>query len=132
MGPVEGSEKYEALEFKGRIEAPLGYGPALVLRRFETLVCWAEKIRAKEMWKKMMRKSNGQLRTNVFEGHARDLLMMGDFTCSTFGTLSMNKVGKFGFCRFVDTLENILELFEEMARLGILPPMKVDAARLLV
>jgi len=78
-----------------------------------------------------MKQSKGQLKKNLFEGDFQDVFM-GDFAFLPFGTLSMNKVRRFGFSGFVDTLESIFEMFQEMGKLGILPPMQVDAARPLV
>jgi nucleoside-diphosphate-sugar epimerase len=135
MGPVWEEEKkkqYTTQEFAGGEDAPIGYGPPLVLRQSSTLVQWAEEAGVKETWEEMMRLSDGQLKTNVFGGNARDLFMMGDFQSLPFGTLSMNKVRRFGFSGFVDTLESIFETFQEMAKLGVLPCMKVDAARPLI
>jgi hypothetical protein len=130
--PVGEQEEYEALKFEGGKEAPMGHGPVLVLRRAETPFHWAEKSGAKEMWEKMRSKSNGRLRTNVFERDTRDLLIMANFTYLTLGTLPVKNVRKFGFCGFVNMLESIFGSFEKMARLGILPPMQVNATRLLV
>jgi hypothetical protein len=110
----------------------MGYGPALVLMRAETLVLWVENTRTKETREEIMSKSNGQLRTKVFEGDTGKSLMVGDLTHLAFESRSVNKVRKFGFCGFVDAEENILKSFQEMARLGTLPPTKVDAARPLV
>jgi hypothetical protein len=64
-----------------------------------------------------------------FGESARWFGVQGDFVCLESGMLSVNEVR---LCGFVGTLESILELFEKMARLGILPPMKVDDARPLV
>lgn len=78
-----------------------------------------------------MKASSGQLKKNVFDGKAQDVFM-GDFAFLPFGTLAMNKTRRFGFCGFVDTLESIFEMFQEMEKLGILPPMVVNAARPLI
>lgn len=54
---------------------------------------------------------------------------MGDFAYLAFGTVTMNKARRYGFCGFVDTLESIFELFQGMEKLGTLPLMKVQAAQ---
>ena len=131
-GPEKEESKYHEIKMAGGNEAPIGYGPPLVLRRSSTLVQWAEDPKVKDDWEEMMKQSNGQMKENVFDGKYKDLCMMGDFALLPFGTLSMNKVRRFGFCGFVDTLESIFETYQEMAKLGILPVMKVDAARPLV
>jgi hypothetical protein len=44
----------------------------------------------------------------------------------------MNKTKRFGFNGFVDTVESIFEVYQDMAKIGMLPPMKVGSARPLV
>ena len=78
-----------------------------------------------------MKESNGQLKKNMFDDKSQDMFM-GDYAFLPFGTLAMNKARRFGFCGFVDTLESIFEMFQEMEKLGSLPPMVVDAARPLI
>ncbi|KAH3949948.1 hypothetical protein HBI56_022400 [Parastagonospora nodorum] len=131
-GPVDDEAKYTNMKLTGGKDAPIGYGPPLVHQQSFTLAQWAQEPGVKEAWEQIMKESNGQLKTNVFEGNARDLFMMGDFTYLPFGTLSMNKVRRFGFSGFVDTVESVFETYQEMAELGMLPKMKVDAARPLV
>ena len=130
-GPEEDECKYEVKRFAGGKDAPLGYGPPLTLRLSHPLVKWAEDPATSKAWEEMMKQSKGQLKKNLFEGDFQDVFM-GDFAFLPFGTLSMNKVRRFGFSGFVDTLESIFEMFQEMGKLGILPPMQVDAARPLV
>lgn len=43
--------------------------------------------------------------------------------------LSMNKARYFGFCGFVDTTESIYTAYDEMHKLGMLPPMVVRDPR---
>jgi hypothetical protein len=131
-GPVEGEEKFNDVELKGGKEAPLGHGPPLVHQQSFTLADWAQDPDVKAAWEDIMEESNGQLKTNMFEGNTRGLCMMGDFTFLPFGTLSMNKVRRFGFNGFVDTVESVFETYQEMAELGMLPRMKVDAAKPLI
>lgn len=40
----------------------------------------------------------------------------------------MNKGRHYRFCGLVDTLESMFEMFQEMEKLGTLPPVVVDAA----
>lgn len=127
-GPEEDESKYFSVPTKGGKEAPMGYGPPIDLKLSYKLSGWADDTDAKKTWDDIMKQSNGQLKENVFGDKARDLLLMGDFAYLPFGTLCENKARRFGFNGFVDTLESIFETFQEMAKLGILPPMKVDAA----
>ena len=78
-----------------------------------------------------MAKSNGKVTENPWDGDGKDFLM-ADFAYLPFGTASMNKTKRYGFSGFVDTLESVFEMFQEMVKLGSLPPMVVDAAQPLV
>lgn len=130
-GPENDDSMYKVKSFAGGKDAPLGYGPPLNLRLSHPLVEWAERPSTSKAWEEMMEQSDGQLKKNLFEGNFQDLFI-GDFAFLPFGTLSMNKTRRFGFCGFVDTLESIFEMFQEMGKLGLLPPMQVDAARPLI
>jgi nucleoside-diphosphate-sugar epimerase len=130
-GPEADEGKYTVTELAGGEDAPLGYGPPMRLSRSFSLVDWAGRKENKEVWESMMRESEGRLTKNVFEG-ALDEIFLGDFAYFPFGTLSMSKARRFGWCGFVDTLESIFETLQELSVLGMLPPMQVDAARPLV
>lgn len=69
-----------------------------------------------------MKQLNGQLTKNRFQGDSQDVFM-SDFAFLSCGTLSMDQARQFGFYAFVDTLESIFE------KPGILPPIKINAAR---
>jgi hypothetical protein len=109
----------------------MGWGPPKQLRLAYPLVDWAKDPSTQGAWEEMMKQSNGQLTKNMFDGKTQDVFA-GDFAFIPFGTLSMSKVRLFGFNGFVDTLESIFEMFQELETLGMLPPMKVDSARPLV
>jgi hypothetical protein len=79
----------------------------------------------------MMQQSNGQLTKDMFDDKLQDVFL-GDFAFMPIGVLSLNKVRRFGFCGFVDTLESVFEMYTEMETLGLLPPMKVDSAQPLI
>ena len=108
----------------------MGYGPPIPLRVAHSLEKWAEEPSVSQAWEEMMKESKGQLKTDVFKD--KDTFLMADFSLGTFGTLSMNKAKIYGFNGFVDTIESIFEVFLELAKIGMLPPMKVDSARPLV
>jgi hypothetical protein len=130
-GPNEDESKCETHEFAGGKDAPLGYGPPLSMSLAHPLVKWAQNSATGKAWEDMMKESKGKLKENMFDGKSQDVLM-GDFAFLPFGTLSTNKARIFGFSGFEDTLESIFEVFQEMATLGLLPPMAVDAARPLI
>jgi hypothetical protein len=55
--------------------------------------------------------------------------LMADFSLTPFVTLSMIKAKRFGFNGFVDTVESMFEVYQKMAKIDMLLPMKVDSAR---
>ncbi|CAG5156869.1 uncharacterized protein ALTATR162_LOCUS4662 [Alternaria atra] len=131
LGPEEDESKYESKYFAGGRDCPLGYGPPIELKMAHPLCKWAEQTAVAKDWEEMMKQSNGQLTMNVPEAD-KQTLVMADFTFTFLGTLSGNKVRRFGFNGFVDTMESIFETYQDMAKLGMLPPMKVDSCKPLV
>ncbi|KAF2621867.1 hypothetical protein BU25DRAFT_435221 [Macroventuria anomochaeta] len=128
QGPELDESKLQTTIFTGGKEAPLGYRPPTKLRNSFTLAQWASDSSSKEVWEEIMAKSDGNVTENPWAGDLKDFFM-GDFAYLPIGTPSMNKARSYGFCGFVDTLESIFEMFQEMEKLGTLPPMKVDAAQ---
>ncbi|RSM04062.1 hypothetical protein CEP52_007067 [Fusarium oligoseptatum] len=117
------------ISLAGGEQAPLGYGPPLNLDLKFYLAEWFKDPSNKSTWEEIMAESD--VTANPFaDGTAEQ--MMGDFAYLRFGTLSMNKARLYGFSGFVDSCESIFESFVDMERLGLLPPMKVPAARALV
>jgi hypothetical protein len=55
--------------------------------------------------KEIMANSNGTLTENPWNGDLKDFFME-DFAYLPFGTLSMEKVKRYGFCGFVKALES--------------------------
>ncbi|KAI4924640.1 hypothetical protein J4E85_007757 [Alternaria conjuncta] len=131
LGPEEDESKYESKYFAGGKDCPLGYGPPIELKLAHSLCKWAEDPAVPKAWEEMMEQSNGQLTVNIPEKD-KQTLVMADFSFTYLGTLSGTKVRKFGFSGFVDTIESVFETYQDMAKLGMLPPMKVDSARGLV
>jgi nucleoside-diphosphate-sugar epimerase len=128
QGPELDESKLRTTELAGGRDSPLGYGPPTQLRHSFTLADWASDPSARKAWEEIMAKSDGKLTENPWEGDLKDFFM-GDFAYLPFGTQSMNKARRYGFCGFVDTLESVFEMFQEMEKLGTLPPMVIDAAR---
>ncbi|KAF4980522.1 hypothetical protein FZEAL_3457 [Fusarium zealandicum] len=119
-----------SMAFTGSKDAPLGYGPPMKTQMSFTLADWFQDPTNREAWEEIMRK-NPEVKANMFaDGSGSDNI--ADFAYTRFGTLSTNKMRRFGFCGFVDTLESMFETFDEMHGFGLLPKMKVDAARPLV
>ena len=127
--PSDNKDDYQVMEMAGGKDCPLGYGPPLTVARSYALSDWMTEENNKAVWKKLMESSGGKLTENPFESDAGGDIGMGDYAYLAFGTPSLNKVRRFGFNGFVDTLESIFEMYREMSLYGMLPPMKVDAAR---
>lgn len=129
--PKEDDKFNRAISLAGGKQAPLGYGPPLGLDLKFSLTEWFKVPENRSVWEQIMAETEGQLQSNPFADASADQ-MMGDFAYLRFGTLSMNKARILGFSGFVDTSESIFESFVDMEKLGLLPPMKVPAARPLV
>lgn len=100
------------------------------MRFLFTLSSWAAEAENQAAWKEIMAKH--QLSHNPFddvEAHFTfgDAAAWGLALC-----LSTNKARFFGFTGFVDTLESLYKSYAELAKLGMLPPMVVEAARPLI
>lgn len=106
------------------------YGPPVVNKFVHTMKQWASDPKNAAAWKDIMAASPSVTYdpfTDV-EGN----FTFGDGALVPGGQLSMNKARRMGWTGFVDTCESIFEMYREMAQLGMLPPMKTDAARPLV
>ncbi|KAG9186816.1 hypothetical protein G6011_09924 [Alternaria panax] len=130
-GPEEDESKYETIYLAGGEDSPLGYGPPIESRMIYPLRKWVEETNVAKDWEEMMKQSNGQLTMNVPEVD-KQTFAMADFSFAVVGTLSGHKVRRFGFNGYVDTMESIFETYQEMAKLGMLPPMKVNSCKPLV
>jgi hypothetical protein len=77
----------------------------------------------------MMENSNGKLNVNVFEEGGLGNFHMADFVYYKIGQPSSAKFRRFGFSGFVDTMESVFEMYQDLAKMGVIPPPKVEAAR---
>ncbi|KAM0343536.1 hypothetical protein ACHAPU_008431 [Fusarium lateritium] len=126
----KGDEKTQTIEFAGGERAPLGYGPPLRSNIQFKLADWFKEEENKKAWDEIM-KQNPEVKANIFaDGTSEEII--SDFSYVRFGTLSVNKMRRFGFSGFVDTLESMFETFKEMNSFGLLPKMSLDAAHPLV
>ncbi|KAF2770451.1 hypothetical protein EJ03DRAFT_373791 [Teratosphaeria nubilosa] len=109
----------------GQKATPLGYGPQGKPRFSFTLSKWAEDPANHEAWKETMKKH--KLTVDPFEdieGH----FPFGDAVA--FGPpiqLSMNKARCFGWTGHVDTLESLHLAYDELHKIGMLPPIVAEA-----
>ena len=131
QGPEFDESRLQTTSLAGGKDSPLGYGPPTQVRYSFMLADWARDPVNRSAWEEIMAKSNGKVTENPWDGDGKDFLM-ADFAYLPFGTASMNKTKRYGFSGFVDTLESVFEMFQEMVKLGSLPPMVVDAAQPLV
>lgn len=127
QGPKLDEADFQNIEFKGGQEAPLGYGPPPVLKLSRTLAEWSKDPGNERAWKEMMKESGSKLNVNVFQSGLD--VFMGDFAYHRIGQPSSAKLRRFGFCGFVDTMESVFDMYQDMARMGILPAPEVEAAR---
>lgn len=105
----------------------LSGGPPLINKFSFTLQQWASKPENAAAWREIMA-ANPSVTYDPFadvEGN----FTFGDAAFIHVGVLSMNKARRMGWTGFVDTRESIFEMYREMAVLGMLPAMKVDAAK---
>ena len=103
---------------------PLGYGPPIKPRFSFTMSGWASQEENQKAWKEIMQKHN--LTHSPFD----------DLECWQFADaaawalalqLSMNKAMNFGWTGHVDTLEALHFAYQELNKIGMLPPMVAEA-----
>ena len=104
---------------------PLGYGKAAKLRFNFTLSQWAAKEENQKAWKELMQKHN--LTHNPFED-IESHFQFADFVAWALAlSLSMNKAANFGWTGHVDTLQSLHLAYDELGKIGMLPPMVAEA-----
>lgn len=117
------------MQLAGGKDSPLGYGPALETPLEFSLADWARKPENHKAWKEIQEQSGGRLTHDPFESEEEiDKTFLGDYVYMRFGVIGQDKLRRAGFTGYVDILEAFFETFEEFAKLGMLPEMKVDAA----
>ena len=129
--PEEDDGKFGMIIGRAGKETPLGYGPPQVMKFSFSFIEWASKEENKKAWKEIMDESGGKLTFDPFED-PKENFEMADAACLLGNLMSMTKARRMGWTGFVDTMESIFEMFKENAALGVLPPMKVEAANPLV
>lgn len=133
VGPEADESKYHKIEFAGGKACPLGFGPPTGIRLARTTFAqWSRDPSNQAAWESIMRESQGKISLNPFEDPNRELLSQGDFAYYMIGQPSISKVRRFGFNGFVDTVESLFEMYQEMAQMGIVDAPKVEAANPLV
>ncbi|KAI7181092.1 hypothetical protein KC316_g8923 [Hortaea werneckii] len=131
-GPELDNTKFKSFQLAGGKDAPLGYGPPPAIRLSRTLVEWSEEPANHEVWKTAMESSQGKLKMDPFDQSKRGDVFSGDWAFYKIGQPSVAKLRRFGFNGFVDTMESVFEMYQDMAKLGIIPVPCVDAAKPMV
>lgn len=127
-GPELDDSKYHNIVLAGGKDSPLGYGPPTRIRLSRTFADWAKDSCNAEAWKQIMNNSNGKVKFDVFEDEL-DNVNMADFVYYKIGQPSSAKFRSFGFSGFVDTMEAVFELYQDFAKMGMIPAPKVEAAK---
>ncbi|KAH6952255.1 hypothetical protein DER45DRAFT_511742 [Fusarium avenaceum] len=130
VGPCLEDEKFSNQQLAGDKKSPLGYGPPATLRTSHKLEDWFKDPVNNSAWEEIMQK-NPEIKNNVFQDGSMDD-MMHDFAFIAFGNLAVNKLRRFGFCGFVDSLESLYEMYQELHSFGMLPKLKAESARPLI
>jgi nucleoside-diphosphate-sugar epimerase len=126
-GPEPDQHKIQVTTLAGGDMCPLGYGPGPEIHLSSRIADWAEDESNARVWRTMMEESAGSLKVDVFDaGFSAEI---ADFAYYKMGQPSSAKMRRFGFNGFVDTMESVFEMYTEMAKLGVLPAPRVEAAR---
>jgi hypothetical protein len=126
VGPDLDDSKFQLTQLKGGKECPLGYGPPPAIKHSRTLADWSQDPSNEAAWKQIMEDSNGELRINIFQSGMD--VFMGDFAYYKIGQPSSAKLRRFGFNGFVDSMESVFEMYQDMAKMGVIPGPKVESA----
>lgn len=126
-GPETDQSKFRTIKLVGGKESPLGYGPPPVIMLSRSIADWVKESANEDAWKEVMAKSNGEVKTDVFEAGVD--FSMGDFALYKIGQPSVAKLRRLGFNSFVATTERDFEIYQDMAKLGVIPPPVVETAK---
>ncbi|POS68563.1 NAD dependent epimerase/dehydratase [Diaporthe helianthi] len=107
--------------------SPLGYGPIMEAKSSFSFYEWAKDEKNVAAWREIMKQSGGKIASNPFDN--LESFHTLKWAYQRFGTVCLNKARRYGWTGFVDTMESIFEMYQEMGKLGALPPMQVKSAR---
>lgn len=128
--PTEDDSKYQEIVGASGKDTPLGYGPPTKIRASATFSAWAQDPVNQKAWKEIMQQSGGRLTHNPFDD------VQGNFTFADYAYITTllcpNKSRRLGWTGFVDTVESVFEMYQEMEHLGMVPAMKVKSPHALV
>ena len=118
-GPGDDEQGLEVREV-GSEKPPRGYGGRGVVRRRFSMVEWAKRDEVKKAWEEM-RKEYGLAEIKEVDR----VFAFLDGTLVRAGALlfSSDKARKLGWTGYVDSTEAILEVFEDLAKIKMIPPL---------
>ncbi|GJC83670.1 short chain dehydrogenase gsfE [Colletotrichum liriopes] len=122
--PPDDESKLRLVVGKPGKETPLGYGPPYTARQSFSMAEWAKREENAAVWSEIMKDSGGKIVNNPFK--VDGAMEMADMGYIRFGSLCLNKARRNGWTGFVDSLESIFEMYQEMEALGMLPAMQVS------
>jgi len=126
--PSADPSKYMELTGASGKDTPLGYGPPTKHYASFSFVQWAQQAENHDAWKAIMESSHGKVTDDPFNDPVESF-QMADATMGIMGIMNMNKARRLGWTGYVDTIESIFEMYQENAKLGLLPEMKVKEAK---
>ncbi|KAF2163354.1 hypothetical protein M409DRAFT_37286 [Zasmidium cellare ATCC 36951] len=116
-GPQDG-DKYTETETRF---VPRGYGPKGVTRRKFRLVDWAKKPEVQQAWRELVKQHD---LTQDLHDIDRVFGFLDGTLCRPAPLyFSMDKSRKLGWQGFVDSSEAMLEVFQDLAKLKMIPPV---------
>ncbi|EMC98635.1 hypothetical protein BAUCODRAFT_119950 [Baudoinia panamericana UAMH 10762] len=117
-GPQDGDE-YTATETRFN---PRGYGPKGVTRRKFSVVDWAKRDGVQKAWRELAQEHDLSQKELVDIDRVFGFLQ-GSLCRPAPLYYSMDKSRKLGFHGFVDSTESFLEVFDDLAKIKMIPPV---------
>lgn len=124
-GPELDESKFkETWSFQAGKDTPLGFGPPMGIKTSFTIFDWLQKPENKDTWRSIMEESQGKITYDPFDRESPEMLGT-EMLFLRSGMLDSKKLCQFGFVGCVDTIESIHEMYHELGKVGVLPPLVV-------
>lgn len=122
-GPQDTAEYVE----KTTLYNPRGYGGRGISRRTFTMVAWAKQEKVQLAWSKLA--TEHDLLSRELGDIDRIFAFLDGTLCRSSPLMfSVDKARKFGWHGYVDTADSLLVVFNDLARIGMIPPVPEQAA----
>ncbi|GJC77435.1 hypothetical protein ColLi_00273 [Colletotrichum liriopes] len=105
----------------------LGYGPPMLAKFSFSFQDWAKDEMNAAAWRDTLKESGGKIICDPFDDF--ESLSMLKWAYHRLGSVCLNKARRHGWTGFVDIIESIFEMYQDMSEDGALPLMQVDSAR---